>query len=76
MVLAVSMHSAESWHGSGRQITCHPLAFLPLRIYLHAPLTSPVLSLLTGTWKRTRSFPMRMSTNWICSNDDMPSWTD
>src|SRR5215469_15693481 len=51
---AVSKHSAESWHGSGRQsVTCHPLALLPLRSYLHAPLTSPVLSLLTGTWKRT-----------------------
>ena len=29
------------------------LALLPLRSYLHAPLTSPVLPLLTGTWKRT-----------------------
>jgi hypothetical protein len=35
------------------KITCHPLALLPLRLYLHVPLTSPVLSLLTGTWKRT-----------------------
>src|SRR5579871_146630 len=51
---ALSMHSAESWHGSGRQITCHPLALLPLRLSLHAPLPSPVLSVFTGTWKRTR----------------------
>jgi len=35
------MHSAESWHGSGRQITCHPLAFASSAVIFACPSHLP-----------------------------------
>src|SRR5215469_7838368 len=54
VVGAVSMHSAESWHGSGRQLTCHPFSIASAVVIFACPTHLPGLSFLTGTWKRTR----------------------
>ena|SRR5215472_6344895 len=38
---AVSMHSAESWHGSGRQITCHPFGIASAAVIFACPSHLP-----------------------------------